>query len=74
MKKKSLEDIKHGERVYNVVSAPCTFNDVVTKSSLDKLTTQKVLATLQKHGYVTKDSRDLWVAIGESYAQETRVG
>ncbi len=74
MKKKSLDEIKHGERVFKVLSSPCTFNDVVTKSSLDKMTAQKVLATLHKHGYVMKDDRDLWVSTGDAYAQETRVG
>jgi DNA-binding IclR family transcriptional regulator len=73
VKLKSLEDIKHGERILRVLSTPCTFNDVVTRSSLDKVTTQKVISSLHKHGYIMKDDRDLWVSIGDVHVQETRI-
>lgn len=73
MKLKSLEDIKHGERVLRVLSTPCTFNDVVTRSSLDKMTAQKVITALHKHGYIMKDDRDLWIVIGDVHVQETRI-
>jgi DNA-binding IclR family transcriptional regulator len=73
VKLKSLEDIKHGERVLRVLSTPCTFNDVVTRSSLDKMTAQKVITALHKHGYIMKDDRDLWIVIGDVHVQETRI-
>lgn len=75
MKKKTLDEIKFGVRVYNLLSSPNTFNEVVSKSSLDKLSAQKVLADLQKHGYICKDDRNFWVAIGDSRdAKETSAG
>lgn len=64
MKKKTVNEIKFGERVLSLLQSPTAFNEVVSKSSLDRLATQKVLASLQKHGYISKDEKNLWVAVG----------
>lgn len=63
MKTKALADIKHGQRVYDLL--PLAYCDICRLTGLDKHTAQKVLANLAKHGYIMKmdEVRDLWVRI-----------
>lgn len=63
MKKKSVTDIKFGEKVMSVLTEPLGFHDITSRTSLDKSTAQKTLATLAKHGYICKDSKDFWVIL-----------
>lgn len=73
MKNKSLVEIKHGERIVKALDQPMLFADIMYKVSLDRLVVQKVLADLQKHGYISKNERSLWVATpGALHVEETR--
>lgn len=71
MKHKQVKDIKHGERVLQVITQPQTFGSVCSAVSLDKLTVQKVLSDLNKYGYISKDSRGMWIPVGSSHVTET---
>lgn len=74
MKTKAIKDIKHGEKVMTFLSQPQTFVDLCKQTSMDKLTVQKVLADLQKYGYITKTIRGLWVASGEVHGEKANIG
>lgn len=74
MKHKQLKDIKHGERVLQVIAQPQTFGGVCSAVSLDKLTVQKALADLFKYGYISKDARGMWIPAGDNHVTETRTG
>lgn len=72
MKIKSVEEIKYGSRVLPLLTQPVLFSEIVCRSSLDKMTVQKVLADLQKYGYISKTERSLWVATDPgAYVEET---
>lgn len=73
MKIKALKDIKHGQRFIPLMKQPQTFVDLCKQTSMDKSTVQKVLADLQKYGYITKTIRGLWVASGDVHVEEENV-
>lgn len=57
---KSLDKIKHADKVMALLSAPKMFTDL-RESGLDQKTLQNVLAQLVKNGYVSKDDRGCYV-------------
>jgi len=65
---KKINDIKHGDRVLNLLSKPCLFSEIVNKSFLDTHVVQRVLAALQKSAYIVKDERGLWVAKSKEHS------
>lgn len=60
VKIKALNEIKHGQRVLDLL--PCRFDTVCRLTGFDKHTAQKVLADLTKHRYIMK-LEDLWVKV-----------
>jgi phosphoribosyl-AMP cyclohydrolase len=65
VKKKDVRDIKYADRVLPVLRTTGLFGDILNLVSLDRLALQKTLADLSKHGYISKDSRGLWVLLGD---------
>lgn len=62
MKVRELSKIKNGEKVLAVLDIPRTFQDIQSKTFLTREATQKALANLQKHGYICKNEKSLWIA------------
>lgn len=59
---KNLNEIKHGDRIVALLksSGPLFFNEIEHKAALDPSTAQKVVASLNRHGYVMKDAKGRW--------------
>jgi DNA-binding IclR family transcriptional regulator len=61
MAKKELKDIKHGQRVVDVLThGPLFHKEIEQLSSLDTKTTQTVINNLKKHGFINKDTTGRW--------------
>lgn len=61
---KKLSEIRFGQRVWDLLEEETTFHDVCSQTGLDKHSTQKVLATLAKCGYIENTGRfGLWVRV-----------
>lgn len=60
MVKKELKDIKHSNKVMNLLDSPRTYDELLRLSFLDLASLKKVLALLIKNEYIFKNSRDLW--------------
>jgi len=58
--KKELKDIKHSNKVMNLLDSPRTYDELLRLSFLDLASLKKVLALLIKNEYIFKNSRDLW--------------
>jgi hypothetical protein len=63
MAHKPLTKIKHGEKVLNALQTSTFFLDISRATSLESKALQKVLAALQKNGYIVKDHRDHWTIV-----------
>lgn len=63
---KTLNEIKHGNRVYDelVIRGPLFHKDIEDITSLDAATTRKVIAALYNHGYIIKDNKGRWTVQG----------
>ena len=63
MKKKALSEIKHGIAVCAKVedSYPVTYDNIQRGLGLDSKTAQKVLADLQKYGYICRTNKGFYV-------------
>lgn len=78
MKKKQLDEIKHGVMVCVAIkeaAGAATYDELSKGLGLDPKSAQKVLADLQKHGYISKDERGFYRFIhGEerTYPQPAR--
>lgn len=59
---KALKDIKHGQRVVELLDSGKLFfvDDIKRSTGFDDNTLKKVLRQLLKHGYVQKNDRGQW--------------
>lgn len=74
MKQKQLSEIRYGQRVFSYLQAPKPYRHMLSDLGLDPKSAQKVLADLQKHGYISKDERGMWVALRkETMNEEARI-
>lgn len=72
MKAKKVSDIKHGQRVIDILSAgPTPAWDIERKTGLDCFAVQKALADLQKHGFIRKTEKSFWTVVEAQDAETT---
>jgi predicted transcriptional regulator len=59
---KALEKIKHGQRVVDSLQNGNVFfvNDIQQATGLDGKSLKQVLTNLQKHGYISKNTKGQW--------------
>lgn len=62
MAEKALKDIKHSDRILEVLKKPRMLQQVANLTSIDVKTVQRSLTQLSKGGYIAKDSAGLWLS------------
>lgn len=71
MKTKSVDTIRFGTRILSLLKEQAlTFSELERLTGISRLEIQKTLASLHKHGYIAKNSRELWV-VQEQHGKET---
>lgn len=63
--RKSLDKIKHSQKILDVLTTPKLFSQVYCETSVDQRTVQDALAQLVKHGYCTRDEYGRYVRHGD---------